>query len=124
MKEILVIKDEPAIRLGITWLLVLKGLHVFETAVRRVGLLLNGTLKLDLMLRDVYLPVFDGFDIQRQVRRNSTAAFILFVVLTSQTNEEIYRRSSELGASHFFSKPISFDKLLTVVKHQLKVVTS
>ena len=124
MKSILVIEDEPAIRLGIVRLLVSKGFHVFEATDGKVGLLLSETLQPDLILCDINLPVFDGFVILRQVRRNSTTASIPFVVLTGQTDEEVHQRSLELGASHFLRKPISFDKLLTVVNHQLKVTTS
>lgn len=124
MKRILVIEDEPAARLGIVRSLVSQGFHVFEAADGKVGLLLSETLQPDLILCDINLPVVDGFVILRQVRGNSTTAFIPFVVLTSQTDEEIHQRSLELGASHFLSKPISFDTLLTVVSHQLRVTTS
>lgn len=124
MKKILVIEDDPVIRLGIVRSLLLQGFHVFEAADGEVGLLLSKTLQPDLILCDINLPVFDGFVVLRQVRRNSTTASIPFVVLTSQTDEEIHQRSLELGASDFLSKPITFDQLLTVVKHQLKVAAS
>jgi DNA-binding response OmpR family regulator len=124
MRRILVIEDEPAIRLGIARSLSSKGFHVFEAADGKVRLLLSETLQPDLILCDINLPVIDGFAILRQVRGNSITASIPFVVLTSQTDEEIHQRSLELGASHFLSKPISFNELLTVVTHQLKVATS
>lgn len=124
MRRILVIEDESAIRLGIARLLASKGFHVFEAPDGRIGLLLSETLQPDLILCDINLPVLDGFEILRQVRRNLTTASIPFIVLTSQTNEETHQRSLELGASHFLSKPINFNELLTVVNHQIELATS
>jgi DNA-binding response OmpR family regulator len=124
VKRILVIEDEPAIRSGMVRLLMLKGFNVYEAADGEIGLLLSEAIQPDLILCDINLPVFNGFVILRQVRRNSTTASIPFIILTSHTDQEVHQRSLELGASEFLSKPISPDELLTVVKHQLEVAAS
>ncbi|MEA5452407.1 response regulator [Leptolyngbya sp. CCNP1308] len=124
VKRILVIEDEPAIRLGMVRLLLLHKFNVVEAADGEMGLLLSKTIHPDLILCDINLPVVNGFEILRQVRGNSATTFTPFVVTTSQTDQKIYQRSLELGANHFFNKPISFDKLLTVVNHHLGISNS
>ena len=68
MKRILVIEDEPQMRLGLRDNLELEGYEV-ETAVDGTeGLAKAATFSPDLVLLDVMLPKVDGIDVCREIR--------------------------------------------------------
>lgn len=71
----------------------------------------------DLILLDVMLPKLDGFEVCRQVRKE-TAAPVLFL---SAKGEEIDRvLGLELGADDYITKPFSPRELVARVKAHLR----
>ena len=67
----------------------------------------------DLIVTDVEMPGLTGLDILPEMKKLRPAASI--IVMTSFANEEVYRRSQELGASGYLEKPIHIKKLKALI---------
>lgn len=71
----------------------------------------------DLMLLDIVLPIFTGFEVCEQIRSFSTVPII---VLTARGQVEDKARALELGADDYLTKPFSFIELLARVRAVLR----
>jgi two-component system alkaline phosphatase synthesis response regulator PhoP len=118
MKRILVIEDEPQMRLGLRDNLELDGYEV-ETAVDGTeGLAKAATFAPDLVLLDVMLPKKNGFDVCRELRARASSTPI--VMLTARSAETDKVLGFELGADDYVTKPFSITELLARVKAVLR----
>ena len=72
MKRILVIEDEPQMRLGLRDNLELEGYEVETAADGDEGLQKAGSFSPDLVILDVMLPKKNGFDVCRDLRARSS----------------------------------------------------
>ena len=118
MKRILVIEDEPQMRLGLRDNLELEGYEV-ETAVDgEEGLLKAASFSPDLVILDVMLPKTNGFDVCRDLRARSITTPI--VMLTARSAETDKVLGLELGADDYVTKPFSITELLARVRAVLR----
>jgi DNA-binding response OmpR family regulator len=118
MKRILVIEDEPQMRLGLRDNLELEGYEV-ETAVDGdEGLLKAAAFSPDLVILDVMLPKKNGFDVCRDLRARSVTTPI--VMLTARSAETDKVLGLELGADDYVTKPFSITELLARVRAVLR----
>jgi CheY-like chemotaxis protein len=68
-----------------------------------------------LILLDLYLPKIDGKEALQAIKADPKLRRIPIVVLTSSRAEEDIRRSYELGASSYLTKPMTFELLVEAV---------
>ncbi|MFL0196918.1 response regulator transcription factor [Clostridium sp. WILCCON 0269] len=73
----------------------------------------------DLILLDINLPYYDGFQLCKTFRRTSK---IPIIIISSRNSEEEQIRGIELGADDYISKPFSFDFLLTKIQATIRRV--
>jgi len=118
MKRILVIEDEPQMRLGLRDNLELEGYEVETAADGDEGLLKAGTFAPDLVILDVMLPKKNGFDVCRDLRSKSNSTPI--VMLTARSAETDKVLGLELGADDYVTKPFSITELLARVRAVLR----
>ncbi|MCR3761198.1 response regulator transcription factor [Clostridium felsineum] len=71
----------------------------------------------DIVLLDVNLPYYDGFNLCRIFRRKSKAP-IIFMSARSSEIEQI--RGLEMGADDYITKPFSFELLLAKVQAAIR----
>jgi two-component system response regulator CpxR len=71
----------------------------------------------DLVLLDVMLPVMDGFEILRQIRRRSAVPVIM---LTARTAERDRIAGLDQGADDYLPKPFGPDELLARIRAVLR----
>ncbi|HEX2773709.1 MAG TPA: response regulator [Micromonosporaceae bacterium] len=70
----------------------------------------------DLILLDLNLPRRDGREVLEEIKKDEQLCRIPVVVLTtSQTDEDILR-SYQLHANAYVTKPVDFDRFITVVR--------
>ena len=118
MQKILIVEDEPSMRLGLKDNLEFES---YEVDIAEDGQLaldkINGTAY-DLILLDVMLPKISGFDVCKKMRKdgNSTP-----VILLTAKGEEIDKvLGLELGADDYITKPFSLRELLARIKAVLR----
>lgn len=116
--KILIIEDEPAMRLGLKDNLEIEGYKI-DTAndgEEGLGKLKAGTY--DLVLLDVMLPKISGFDVCKAAR---VAGIRTPVILLTAKGEEIDKVIGlELGADDYITKPFSVRELLARIKAILR----
>ncbi|MSO52943.1 MAG: DNA-binding response regulator [Acidobacterium sp.] len=118
MKRILVIEDEPQMRLGLRDNLELEGYEV-ETAVDGdEGLQKAAAFAPDLVILDVMLPKKNGFELCRDLRARAITTPI--VMLTARSAETDKVLGLELGADDYVTKPFSIIELLARVRAVLR----
>ena len=118
MKRILVIEDEPQMRLGLRDNFELEGYEVETAADGDEGLAKAAAFAPDLVLLDVMLPKKSGFDVCRELRARSAATPI--VMLTARSAETDKVLGLELGADDYVTKPFSITELLARVRAVLR----
>lgn len=117
MKRIIIIEDDEFIREELQGFLMRYGYEVkapieFHNIINYVE-----NENADLILLDINLPVFDGFYICREIRKNSDVPII---IVTSRDREVDELMSMNLGADDFITKPYNTEILLARITNILK----
>ena len=78
--------------------------------------------KYDLILMDIQMPIMDGYEATRQIRKleNPETANIPIVAITANAFEEDRQKALEAGMNEHVAKPIDLARLLEVLKNVLK----
>lgn len=76
----------------------------------------------DLILMDIQMPIMDGYEATRQIRKleNPETANIPIVAMTANAFEEDRQKALEVGMNEHVSKPIDMERLLEIMKKVLK----
>lgn len=69
-----------------------------------------------LILLDLNMPVMDGREVLKELKKDPVLKSIPVVVLTTSKAEEDIAKSYNMGVNSFIIKPISFDSLVDMVK--------
>ena len=117
MKKILIIEDTQVIRDELTLLLTRYGYEVI--APNSFDNIIEYTLNEQphLILLDINLPVYDGYYICREIRKDSKVPII---IVTSRDSEMDELMSMNLGADDFVTKPYNTQILLARINSVLK----
>lgn len=119
--RILVVEDDPSIRMGLEDTLTAKGYEVDAVARGADGAERALSGRYDLVVLDVMLPDLDGFEVCRRIRASHGAARRLPVIMLSARGAELDRvRGLELGADDYVTKPFSLMELLARVASVLR----
>lgn len=89
-----------------------------ETALaflRREGAF-AGAPRPDLILLDLNLPRKSGHEVLAEIKSDETLQRIPVVVLTTSEAEEDILRSYDMHANAYVTKPVDFNRFLTVVR--------
>ncbi|MGY1551732.1 response regulator transcription factor [Microbacterium sp. A588] len=118
MASILVADDEPRISGFIE-----KGLRAagFATRVAATGpeaLHLAQTDEFDLMVLDVNLPGFDGFQVLEQLRGSGSRLPVIMLTARVELHDTI--AGLEGGADDYLGKPFRFDELLARIRLRMR----
>ncbi len=121
MTKILVVEDDPSIRMGLVDTLTAKGYEVEAVARGGDGAERATSGKFDLVVLDVMLPDIDGFEVCRRIRGERGATARTPVIMLSARGAEIDRvRGLEIGADDYVTKPFSLMELLARVASVLR----
>jgi len=126
MPHLLLLEDDPDIRLGLEQHLKREGftLNAFETGREALQCIAQSALgqspRLDVALLDLTLPDIDGLDVLRAIRANHQYRGLPVVLVTAR-NDEIDRvLGLELGADDYISKPFSTRELVARIRAILR----
>lgn len=87
-----------------------------EIAVNKIAKSKVGTY--DAVLMDIQMPVMDGLEATRQIRklRNTKLATIPVIAMTANAFEEDKEKAFEAGMNGHLAKPIDVNKLLSILE--------
>lgn len=116
--KILVVDDESRMRKLIRDFLVKNGYEVLEAedGEKAVDLFLS-VKEIALIILDVMMPKMDGWEVCREIRKNSKVPIIM---LTAKSSESDELKGFELGIDEYISKPFSPKILVARVEAVLR----
>jgi two-component system, OmpR family, KDP operon response regulator KdpE len=114
---VLVVDDDPSIRRALAAELEAAGYEAIDAADGAEGEKVFGEREPDLVLTDLAMPVLDGFELVRRIRRRGATPVI---VLSVRGGDADKIRALDLGADDYVVKPFSVPELLARVRAQLR----
>lgn len=117
---ILVADDDRGTRLVMKTAMAQNGFDVGEAENGQVAVAEFDRLRPDLVLLDVVMPVMDGFEACRQIRRYPQGAAVPIVIITATEDIESIREAYEAGATDFIAKPFNRIILGERVRYMLR----
>ena len=116
--KILVVDDESRMRKLIKDFLVKSGYEVLEAEDGEKAVDVFLTVKdIALIILDVMMPKMDGWEVCREIRKNSKVPIIM---LTAKSSEADELKGFELGVDEYISKPFSPKILVARVEAVLR----
>ncbi|WBY01894.1 response regulator [Ramlibacter tataouinensis] len=115
MRRVLVVEDNPD---GLETLLALLGMLGHEVAGAADGaqaLEQAIAFQPDVVLLDLGLPVLDGFEVARNLRRDPRAEGVFIAALTGWGADGDRQRTAEAGFDAHLTKPVELDALEAVL---------
>jgi DNA-binding response OmpR family regulator len=116
-ERILVVDDEAGIRELVTTYLSKEGYTVDEALDGESALARFRERAPDLVILDLRLPGIDGYDVLREIRRDSN---VYVIVLSARSEEADKLIGLELGADDYVTKPFSPRELVARVRAVLR----
>ena len=116
-EKILVVDDIEDIRSLLQEALQANGYSTLEAADGREALSIIETEPPDLVILDIAMPVMSGFQVLRQLRKNSD---IPVIMLSARTDTVDKVESLELGADDYITKPFEIAEMTARVEAVLR----
>jgi two-component system, response regulator, stage 0 sporulation protein F len=114
--KILVVDDEPSIRLLLNEALRDEGYEVYLAEDGLEGLEIFGKISIDLVILDLRMPEMDGFEALRQIKENKS--YIPVILFTSYGE---YKQDFATWASDdYFVKTSDLGELFECIKYHLR----
>jgi two-component system KDP operon response regulator KdpE len=114
---ILVVDDEPQIRRVMRATLTAHGYSIVEARDGQEALEQLRSARPDLVLLDMNMPVMDGLEACREIRRGSD---VPIVMLTVRSAEKDKVRALDAGADDYVVKPFGIEELLARIRAALR----
>jgi len=118
MPHILIIEDEPAMRLGLQDNLEFEGYEVSLAKDGQEGLNQGLAASHDLIILDLMLPKMSGFDVCRGLRKAGVQTPIILLTAKGEEIDKVV--GLELGADDYMTKPFNLRELLARIKAILR----
>ena len=121
MPAILIIDDEPGIRVTLASILEDEKYKVFACEDALAGMETLKSEPIDLIFLDVLLPKLGGIEALEKIKTEWPGVEI--VMISGHANINMAVRAVKLGAFDFLEKPLSLEKVLTVCRNALALKT-
>jgi two-component system cell cycle response regulator DivK len=117
MAQVLVVDDDRHSRQIVRDLLEsVDGFEIIEALTGPDGVLAAEAHQPDLILMDIQLPGFDGFEATRRIKANPALQHIPIVAVTSYAMGGDEARAMEAGCDGYVSKPLRPTALLDTIR--------
>jgi two-component system, cell cycle response regulator DivK len=118
-KRILVVEDTADNREIMRDLLTSVGYEFIEAVDGAAGVAMAAQERPDLILMDIQLPVFDGYEATRRIKAMPELAHIPIVAVTSYALSGDEAKAKTAGCDGYVAKPFSPRQLLAKVREFL-----
>jgi CheY-like chemotaxis protein len=112
---VLVVEDDPDIRLLLRSVLESEGYRIVEAATGKDAVSLASEIRPRLTLMDISLPLLDGLSATRQIKSDDSLRDTPVVAVSAY--DSVRRRAVQAGCVGLIAKPIDLEELKAVVSH-------
>lgn len=115
-RSVLVVEDDPEINELVGAYVQIAGFN-YQSALTGAQAVAKATsARPSLIVLDIMLPDFDGFEVARRLKSEEQTRRIPIVMLTALDRDEYRERGRSSGAVEYLTKPFDPDKLLATIK--------
>jgi two-component system cell cycle response regulator DivK len=118
-KRILVVEDTEDNRRILRDLLTRAGFELIEATDGESGVSMATTHRPDLILMDIQLPIFDGYEATRRIKANPETRDIPIIAVTSYALSGDDTKALAAGCDGYVAKPFSPRRILAMVREFL-----
>jgi two-component system, OmpR family, response regulator MprA len=118
MPRLLIIEDEPAMRMALADCLLAEGYRVITADNGQDGLDKVIAEKPDLIILDIMLPRLNGFAVCAELRRLRHLEPVLMLTAKGQIQDRV--SGLDAGADDYLVKPFSTEELLARIRALLR----
>ena len=119
-KNILIVDDSESIRELVALTLESSGYQVHKGVDGQDALKYFDGRTLDLVITDLNMPIMDGIELIREIRKKPEYATVPILMLTTESQAAKKDEAKAAGATGWIVKPFVQDKLLQVVKKVIR----
>ena len=81
-----------------------------------VDVMLNGSIRPELVLLDIKLPRLNGHEVLKRVRADDRLAMLPVIMLSASQRQADVLESYRLGANSYIQKPVAFGRFQEVLE--------
>jgi len=118
-QKILLVDDKWQNRSVLVDLLQDIGFNVTEAANGQEALERALEINPDLIITDLVMPVMDGFELVRQLRRSPTFKDVIIIITSASAFDAERQESLDAGGNAFLAKPLQFEAVLQKLQEYL-----
>ncbi|MDN4606020.1 response regulator [Sporosarcina highlanderae] len=119
MKSLLIVDDQPGIRLLLSEVFSKEGLETRLASNGVEALNLVGERKPDCVLLDMKMPGMDGIEVLKRIKQKNP--YIPVFMMTAYGETELTEQATQHGAEQYFTKPFNIYEVRDAV---MKVIAS
>ncbi len=116
MPKLLLVEDNEVNRDMLSRRLIRRGFEIEIAIDGEQGVALAQSLKPDLVLMDMSLPIIDGWEATRRLKASEQTRQIPVIALTAHAMTGDRERCLAAGCDEYDTKPIEFSRLLTKIQ--------
>lgn len=120
MKKILLIEDNEAVRENTAEILSLANYEVITAENGKIGIEKAKEILPDLVVCDIMMPNMDGYEVLRNLNKDTRTASTPFIFLTAKIDRADMRMGMNLGADDYLTKPFEENELLEAIASRLQ----
>jgi len=115
-KKVLVVDDDMRNLFALAKILDEKDMQVVEAENGKVALeKLKNESGFSLVLMDIMMPVMDGYETMREIRKDIKFRSLPIIALTAKAMKDDYEKCIAAGANDYLTKPIDITKLTSLM---------
>lgn len=120
-KKVLIIEDDSFLQGLEAGKLEREGYQVITASSGEEAMKKINEPGIDVVLLDLILPNFDGFDILKKIRETESIKNVPVIVFSNLSEEKAVKKSQELGATDFMVKSnFTLDELIKHINSIIK----
>ncbi|MFZ5906768.1 MAG: response regulator transcription factor [Nitrospirota bacterium] len=122
MRKVLVVDDDPLIRLLLEEILSdfrTRGIQILSADNGRTALELIKQEEPDIIFLDVMLPQMNGFEVCNIIKNDLSLKHVYVIMLTAKGQEIDKKKAEEYGADYYITKPFTIQDVIKKVMEVL-----
>jgi two-component system cell cycle response regulator DivK len=119
MPKILLVEDNEMNRDMLSRRLIKRGFEVVIAVDGAEGVSLAQSIRPELILMDMSLPILDGWEATRRIKAEPDLRAIPIIALTAHAMSGDEQKARDAGCDDFDTKPVDFARLMSKIEAYL-----